>query len=371
MRKTMKKITMYIMNMNIQVVKLKMWIVNTLNKILVNITLAKLSGAIITALLITSIKYYLTGDIHIDWGDYYTNFSLGLLGWFLKIVFTDLFSDLLNIKGLNLNLKKILYGIETAKMGDESMLSKSKPKLYCSMDSDENMESDEGSISKSGKSLDKGKGVDLEAHPNYYGGKKESEVSGYDNKPLDKGKGIDKSEHPFYDAFKSKIQPDTQKPSSNAESDTKKPFSIWSKLNPGLDPIEAFFPKKTNPGPGFNVPGGIVPIRDDICQHIDWNTHILNQFRKMDLETAIQQRDNYSKYVEAINAKLNHAHTTLAKIPDTPTTEYEFRLKQKIISDLESLNKAKIRSEAKAALLNSRIEFIQIEMNKNTNESSK
>jgi hypothetical protein len=89
----------------------------------------------------------------------------------------------------------------------------------------------------------------------------------------------------------------------------------------------------------------------------------------MDLETAIQQRDNYSKYIEAINAKVDIANGALAKIPNTPTTEYEFRLKQKILSDLESFHKAKIRSEARATLLNSRVEFIQIEINKNPDGS--
>jgi hypothetical protein len=232
-------------------------------------------------------------------------------------------------------------------MGDESMLSKSKPKLYCSM------ESDEDSVSKSGKSIDKGKGVDLEAHPNYYGGNNESEVSDNDNKPLDKGKGIDRTEHPFYDQFK-----------NNSVSDTPKPVSNWFNINSRPDPFENIIRKRINPGPGFNVPGGVVPIRDDICQHIDYNSRILSQFRKMDLETAIQQRDNYSKYIEAINAKVDIANTALAKIPDTPTTEHEFRLKEKILSDLESFHKAKIRSEARAILLNSRVEFIQIEINK-------
>jgi hypothetical protein len=54
-----------------------------------------------------------------------------------------------------------------------------------------------------------------------------------------------------------------------------------------------FFPKTINPGPGFNVPGGEVPIRDEICKHIDYNSHILNQFKKMDLKTALEQRDIY------------------------------------------------------------------------------
>jgi len=47
-----------------------------------------------------------------------------------------------------------------------------------------------------------------------------------------------------------------------------------------------------NPGAGFNVPGGEVPIRDEICKHIDYNSHILKQFKTMDLEVAMVQRHN-------------------------------------------------------------------------------
>jgi len=332
----------------------------TLAKVLANITLAKVCGAIFSALLITLMKYCIAGGIHIGWEEFYLNFSLGFLGWFIKIISTDLFSDLLNTRGLNINLNNILYGFETQKMGDESILSKSKPKLYCSMESSSDSES------KPGKYIDKGKGIDLEAHPNYYGdrGNNDPGVSGNDNdnsnKPLDKGKGIDKTEHPFYEGFKNK-----------KEAEAQKPFAIWSKLNPGLDPMEAFFPKRTNPGPGFNVPGGKVPIGDDICKHIDYNSHILTQFRKMDLETAIQQRDNNWKYIEAINAKVNHAHMTLAKLPPTPTSEYEVRLREKILMDLDNFSKAKIRTEARATLLNSRVEFILIQINKNPDGASK
>jgi hypothetical protein len=121
-----------------------------------------------------------------------------------------------------------------------------------------------------------------------------------------------------------------------------------------------FFPKTINPGPGFNVPGGEVPIRDDICKHIDYNSHILSQFKKMDLKTAIEQRDNYLKYIQVINQKTSYAQETLSKVPEIPTNNYEHRLKNTILRDLQDLNMQKVRAEAKATLLNSRIEFIQI-----------
>jgi len=80
----------------------------------------------------------------------------------------------------------------------------------------------------------------------------------------------------------------------------------------------------------------------------------------MDLKTAIEQRDNYIKYLEVIKHKTTYAQDTLSKVPETPTNDYEHRLKNTILRDLHSLNMQKIRAEAKATLLNSRIEFIQI-----------
>ncbi len=348
--------------------ELKKGIRYKLTKILVNITLAKLAGAFITAILIASIKYTLSGELNIHLENYLENFSFALLAWFIKTIFTDFLSDYFKLKGVNLSLQNILYSEETLKMGDNTILSQSKPKLYCAMDSDDNLGS------KSPNPLDKGKGIDLNDNPNYPGGTNNNYgASDSDNKRLDKGKGIDRSTHPYYDGFKNQ-RIDEFKNQANDESlavsDQKKPFAIWSKLNPGLDPQEAFFPKRVNPGPGFNVPGGVVPIRDDICKHIDYNSHILNQFKNMDLATAIRQRDNYGKYIEAINAKIDHAKKTFAKIPETPTTEYEYRLKAQIISDIEKWNNDIIRSEARATLLNSRVEFIQIEVGKESNNKS-
>jgi hypothetical protein len=80
----------------------------------------------------------------------------------------------------------------------------------------------------------------------------------------------------------------------------------------------------------------------------------------MDLKTAIEQRDNYLKCIQVINQKASFAQDTLSKVPEIPTSEYEYKLKNTILRDLDKLSKAKVRAEAKATLLNSRIEFIQI-----------
>jgi hypothetical protein len=140
-------------------------------------------------------------------------------------------------------------------------------------------------------------------------------------------------------------------------------MSTWYRLFPGVDP-NSIVPKRTNPGPGFNVPGGEVPIRDEICKCIDYNSHILNQFKKMDLETTIEQRNNNRIYIQAIETKIEFAKNKLSTVPETPTTEYDVRLKNQILRDLEKLNRDKFRAEARIVLHTSRIEFIESQINK-------
>jgi hypothetical protein len=80
----------------------------------------------------------------------------------------------------------------------------------------------------------------------------------------------------------------------------------------------------------------------------------------MDLKTAIEQRDNNLSYIEVIKHKTSYAQDVLSKQPPVPTNDYQYRLRNKILSDLESLSAQKVRAEARATLLNSRIEFIEI-----------
>jgi hypothetical protein len=47
-------------------------------------------------------------------------------------------------------------------------------------------------------------------------------------------------------------------------------------------------------------------------------------------------------------------------VPEIPRNEQEHRLKSKILWDLDDLNTKRVRAEARATLLNSRIEFIHI-----------
>ena len=300
----------------------------TINILLVNFTLAKFTGALITITMVALIKYMVSGNLHIDYCEFGNNVAIGLLGWTINSAAIGWLSEYLGLKGINFNLKEFLYGYDKMGGGDSSSSTDFKPKLYSAMESDEGHNLSQQS--------DKGKGIDR------------GNTGGNDNSaamPLDKGKGIDKRLHPI------ELGPGYC---------TEPPFVTWSKVFPGLDPASVFFPKTINPGPGFNVPGGEVPLRDEICKHIDYNYHILSQFKKMDLKTAIEQRDNYLRCIQVINEKTSFAQETLSKVPEIPTSNYEQRLKNTIFKDLHELNDQKIRAEAKAALLNSRIEFIQI-----------
>ena len=52
---------------------------------------------------------------------------------------------------------------------------------------------------------------------------------------------------------------------------------------------------------------------DEICKHIDYNSHILNQFRRMDLETAIEQRNNYVNFCRIMDEKIAYAQIRYIK----------------------------------------------------------
>jgi hypothetical protein len=300
----------------------------TINTLLVNFTLAKFTGALVTIIMVALIKYMISGNLHIEYSEFWNNVALGLFGWTINTATISWLSEYFGIKGINFNLKQFLYGYDTMGVGDSSSSKDFKAKLYNAMESDDGADPS--------KQIDKGKGIDK----GYNEGNDESEA-----KSLDKGKGIDRGVHRI------ELGPGHC---------TEPPFVTWSRVFPGVDPASVFFPKTLNPGPGFNVPGGEVPIHDEICKHIDYNSHILSQFKKMDLKTAIEQRDNYLKYIQVINQKTSYAQETLSKVPETPTNDYEHRLKNTILRDLHNLNMQKIRAEAKATLLNSRIEFIQI-----------
>jgi hypothetical protein len=304
-----------------------------INFILNNYTLAKIIGGILTGLFVAGLKYYISGNFHIDYAYFFINFNLAFSGWIFNTGLVGILSEYLGIKGINFNLNQLIYGYDTMNEGNGSVKDL-KLKLYNAMDIDSDSES------SSHKPLDKGKGVDRGMYPRppYGGDLTMSGGNGLDDKALDKGKEKELPEAPV---------------------PTEPHMVTWSKIFPNTDPASVFYPKKINPGPGFNVPGGEVPIRDDICKHIDYNTHILKQFKTMDLETALEQRNNNQFLVRVIDSKLEYARNVLSKIPETPTSDYEFKLKRQIFIDLDSLTKDRARAEARTTLITSRIEFIE------------
>ena len=299
---------------------------------LTTITLAKFISAFITIVLVSGLKYGISGGFYLEYSSFFENVTVGLIGWTVNQSLISLFTDWLSLNNINFNLKQIFFCFHTVE--DSGVKVKQlKIKRYNAMESNEGSDSD--------KRLDKGKGVDREQHP-FYG-------SEYNVRPVvdNVGQQLDNNTNPA------------------TNSATEPPFALWNRVFPGLDPKSIIYPKRVNPGAGFNVPGGEVPIRDEICKHIDYNTNILKQFKTMDLEIAIEQRNNNLKVIQVLEAKLSFAQNALAKIPTIPTTDYEFRLKNQIIGDLNDMNNKKVRSEARVTLLNSRIQFIENNIDKN------
>jgi hypothetical protein len=132
---------------------------------------------------------------------------------------------------------------------------------------------------------------------------------------------------------------------------------------------EAPFPyretQKINPGPGFNVPGGVVPISDQICKYINYNSHILNQFKTMDLVTAIEQRNNNMTLIRTMEEKLAYAESALQQLPTDRTAEENKHLKNIITKDIKEMTEIKENAEGRITLLSSRIQFIEGKIQKN------
>jgi hypothetical protein len=84
----------------------------------------------------------------------------------------------------------------------------------------------------------------------------------------------------------------------------------------------------------------------------------------MDLETAAGQRNNNLMFINVLETKMGFAQNVFSKIPAIPTTEYEFKLKNQILRDLDKLSRDKVRAEARVTLLTSRIQFIESKINK-------
>lgn len=379
-------------------------------------TLAKFCGAIITITILAAVKYLISGSFHLEFCDFWNNIGIGLLGWTINTGLIGWLTEYLSIKGINFNFMQILFGFDTMKVGDTNIskpytLEEVKPKLYNAMDNGEGSSSGKKSGSSKGSYRDKtrdirfhpyprnsrhavrswtfddesengsenrsengsGSDTEMEDGPSNRNAKKKlvpaisfgqtPDNTGQPLNPFDKGKGIETGDpmQSTLDKGKGIEYNPIQEPS----------FAIWRQLNPNLDPITTFFPPKTNPGPGFAIPGGDVPIDDGIRQYLR-SVHVVGQFRNMDLETAVQQRSNYWLCLQNMINKIAYAEQVLSKIPAIPTNEMEFKLRNQIIRDLEGLHIVKNRADASITLLSTRIKFIedQINLQKNNNNNS-
>lgn len=337
-------------------------------KSIVLITLDKLFGLLLGAIFLASLKYAISGCLSVNWLDFNLNFSLAFIGAIFRLIVKELLYEYLSIKGINYNIDQLLFGLNKHRMGSDHDLGEFKPRLYNSMDID-----DEPSL---GKSLDKGKGVSQDSDRMSISGDSDNdkpldkgkgvsqdknssdeESNGHKTKRLDKGKGVDRHMHPNHPSVTNEGIPSTVSP-----------FGFLNTISPGTYTTAYMpnFPPKTNPGPGFNVPGGIVPIRDDICKYIDYNSHILRQFRTMDLETATEQRNNNLKMIEVLKKKLEYGQIKLATegVGEVPKNDYGIWLKGKVAAEAKWLDDRIAKAEGRQTLLLSRIEYILIEESK-------
>lgn len=58
---------------------MKTFFYKTINFAFKHFTLAKFLGGLCTALIVASLKYYISGSFHIEYTDFYNNFGLALL----------------------------------------------------------------------------------------------------------------------------------------------------------------------------------------------------------------------------------------------------------------------------------------------------
>ena len=132
-------------------------IIRTINLILSNFTFAKFLSAFITILLVASLKYTISSGFTI-YIDLYNNMVLGLFIWLINTGLISILTDSLGIRGINFNLRQLLFGFETMKATTSSYETKDNVKkildmINLAMESDEDLNRDES------RRLDKGKEV--------------------------------------------------------------------------------------------------------------------------------------------------------------------------------------------------------------------
>ena len=75
----------------------------------------------------------------------------------------------------------------------------------------------------------------------------------------------------------------------------------------------------------------------------------------MDLETAIEQRDNYHILLRVVNNKRVYAQKALNGVPVISTTLQQLNLRNQISKDLREMSDIKQNAEGRVLVINSRI----------------
>lgn len=371
-------------------------------KALASFTLAKFCGAIFTVTLLAIVKYIISGNFHIEYCDFWNNIGIGLLGWTINTGIIGLLTEYLGIKGINFNLYQFLFGFESMKVSDTINVGKissntyaledGKPKLYNAMDSGEGSSSVKKSGSKGGSRQRTlmSRGADGRLHPYPANGRRmvrrwtfddESEKASNNGSDTEmegvtsnKGNGSDTEMEGvvFKDKLVSSASPselplDKGKGIEATNTSQEPHLPIWTRPFSGLDPNLVIFKPKINPGPGFTEE---VSMQGPIGKYLNYNGHFLTQFKNMDWNTAMQQRYNYLLCAHNMDFKIAFVENKLKEVPTIPTNEYEFKLRNQLLKDLEDLNRVKAQSEARAALLYSRIKYIENVCNNNNNNNN-
>ena len=65
------------------------------------LSLDKIMGLVIGALILASLKYIISGSFSINWDEFNLNATLGICGGIIRIFVKEYLSEYLNIKGIN------------------------------------------------------------------------------------------------------------------------------------------------------------------------------------------------------------------------------------------------------------------------------
>lgn len=323
---------------------------------------------IITIFMVAIIKYTIHENIfHVTNSLYDIGFILST--WLISTGIIDFISNMLGIKYINIfnkdkmcvdNYMTIKYKVEDFKIKRfYGMNSNNNITEDTNMDTDIDMNDETNMDTNMDNNMSIPKNENLNILGVYIDEYRKL-VTAYRKRRMDKELGI--TGNIFVDRLKERIRKLAEgKPNINLVSDHN-PWDDTNNKSPSTIFVESLEIVKTNPGPGFNAPGNDIPLRAEICKHLNYNYSIVRQFKYMNLEKAIEQRNNYITLINTLNSKLENANIILSNLDkilnqeERIFTENNVLFQKKKIIDSRNFNSAKIH------LLDARIEFIQLKL---------